>query len=95
MYLDGKTLEEVISKAKETGNGIIFNFQEIPTYKEAINKYDCPHCGASFGGGTSNVMKRYEVPSDIEYMMGNVGYTWTEDCKCFICGNLYSQHNGC
>ncbi|MGL6184800.1 MAG: hypothetical protein ACRC1T_05415 [Clostridium chrysemydis] len=95
MYLDGKTSEEVISKAKKTGNGIVSDFQETPTYKEAINKYDCPHCGARFWGGTSNVIKQYEITSDIEYMMENVGYAWTEDCKCLICGKLYSQHNGC
>lgn len=97
--------EEKFKIARETGKGRVVRFQEKPAYTEAVNEYDCPHCGAEFGnhpnwgrtnkGGKIVDHNNYETPSDIEFMCNHVGYSWTEDCKCGNCGEMYSQSNGC
>lgn len=96
--------EEQIKKARETGEGIGSQFKEKSTHE--MEKNDCcPHCGAYNGykkdeDGKVIYSKEkiggvYEIPSDIEWMCNNTGYSWTEDCKCANCDKMYSQNNGC
>lgn len=97
---------EEIKKARETKKGIARKFQENANYKLSTKgKFDCPHCGAYHGykindnepdyNSIVEIMDKYEIPSDIEYMCNNAGYSWIEDCKCANCGEMYSRNNGC
>lgn len=96
--------EEKLQEARRTGEGIATRFQEEANYKMA-NGLDCPHCGAYHGYKKDDegkiiyekdkVSTPYEIPSDIEWMCNNTGYSWTEDVKCASCENDYSQSNGC
>ena len=97
--------EEKLVKARETGEGIATRFQENPNFKMVKSGFNCPHCGAYHGYKKDNegnvihekdkASKPYEIPEDIQWMCENTGYSWTEDCKCENCGNMYSQNNGC
>lgn len=91
--------KEGFKKAREIGKGKSFKFKEKPTYvmSEDLLKvgYWCPHCKQYDFNKQDQVIDRYETPSDIEFMCDNVEYSWTEDCKCSLCGGLYSRDNGC
>ncbi|MFH0334605.1 hypothetical protein [Clostridium perfringens] len=95
MYIYGKTTKELIENGRKTGKGIVIDFQENPTYIKAINGLHCPHCGALNGGENKQIIRKYETPLNIKCMMEEVGYSWTEDCKCGVCNKLYSRGNGC
>ena len=95
---------EKIKQARERKWGIASKFQEKENYKMS-DSFNCSHCGAYHGYKMNGnepdyslekkVVDHYEIPSDIEYMSNHVEYSWTEDCKCANCGELYSCHNGC
>lgn len=99
---------EKLKEARETGKGIATKFQEKANYTIAIGGgFDCPFCSAYHGYKLddnkeiistfpSKVMSMpYELPTDIEWMCQNGGYSWHEDCKCSNCNHIYTQNNGC
>ena len=95
-----KHYEEVLKKARITGKGYIhYKFKEKATYIKSgdliKDGYRCPHCKQYDIKKDVEVIDKYETPEDINFMINDVGYSWTEDCKCRLCGELYSQSNGC
>lgn len=95
-----ENLENVLNKVRETGKGYVNNkFKENPTHVMGgdllKDGYWCPHCKQYDMNKNSEVIDRYEIPSDIEFMFNHTEYSWTEDCRCKLCGGLYSHNNGC
>lgn len=94
-----------IKKARLTCEGINLKFQEKENHKEAIDGFDCPYCKATLGckmngskiiyNSPKEIIDKYETSIDIKNMCEVTCYSWTEDCKCSNCGEMYSQHNGC
>lgn len=93
-------LENILCNSRELGKGYALDkFQEEPTYTIGgdllKDGYRCPHCKKHNINKGAEVIKRYGTPNNIEFMFNHTGYSWTEDCRCALCGGLYSQKNGC
>lgn len=91
--------KEEFKKARETGKVIGQNFKENPTYvmSEDLLKvgYCCPHCKQYDFNIRDEIIDCYITPMDMDFMCEHVEYSWTEDCKCGLCGGLYSRDSGC
>ncbi|HGM3774716.1 TPA: hypothetical protein ACKOHV_003028 [Clostridioides difficile] len=88
-----KCLNDILEEAKLTGNGLALRYKEKPSFRLSIEDYKCPYCKNE--RNNESYSDWYETAEDIKNMIENDGYSWTEDCKCGVCGSIFSMRNGC